>query len=309
MALGAAHTHYSKLLTGISVLYTNPAYVADLIVKPYTVTQDNDVYTVFDKTGFTVVNDVRADRASENEIQFGWKYEPYRIEYHGLKDAVTDKQRRNADQGLDLDATSIEVIKDMILLAKEQRVFGSGGLLRTAANNVGSANIDWTTLTSASPRGDVETGINAVEAASGRTPNTIAMAPNVMRWIMRTSEYREETKYTVNLSTQGGAEDLPDSLYGMKVVYVGALINTAKKGLADSLDRLMADDIWLGYVHPGESLGQKILTHSACIWTEEYARKWRDDDIEADWMAYNLNYVNKVVAKECGYLLTSVLTA
>jgi|GEM_PF-3770983 hypothetical protein len=309
MPLSSAHTHFNKLLTGFSVEFTPPEHVADLVVKPYSVTNDSDVYAVYDKTAFNIVNDVRADGAPENEIDMGWGYDAYMIEPHGLKSKITQKMRRNNDSGVDLESQVTETLKRMICNGLEQRVFGAGGVLRATANNTHAANLDWTNLATATPRANVETAINAVEEASGRTPNTIVLTPKVARHIMATTDYKSERQYTVDLSTQSGASDLPAQFYGMRAVYVGALLNTTKKGQAATLSRLMGDDVWLGFIHPGETVGEKVLTHSARLWTEEYVRKWWDDEIESDWIAYNLNYVCKVVAKECGAILQSVLTA
>lgn len=308
MPLSSAHVHFNRPLTRMMVEFTPPEYVADRICKRVPVENDSDDFYVMDKSAFNQVNDERADGATENEIDQGWSLDYYRVGYHGLKSKVTDKQRKNNSSGIDLERLAAENIKRNILNRLEQRVFGSGGLLRTAANNVTSANRDWTNASTATPRVHCELGINAVEDACGLTPNTIVLTPKVARTIIGTAEYQAERHFTVDMSTQSGAADLPKYIYGMEAVYVGALLNTAKKGQAASLSRLMSDDVWLGYIAPGE-VGDKVMTHSVLIVTEEYARRWRDDEIEADYVAYNFNYAVKKIASECGYLMTSVLTA
>lgn len=308
MARNKSQVHYNKVLTDIAVDFKPPELVATQVLPVKTVMMDTDVWPVFDKAMFDEVEDIRADGDEANEVSRGWKYEPYVIEEHALKEAITDGMRRNWDGEVDLESSSAEYLKQLVWNRYEIRVFGSSGLLRTAGNNIYSANTDWTNLTSATPRANVNAAINAIEDAAGLSPNTIVMTKAVARHLMNTSEWKEENKYTVNLSTQGGCEDLPDKWYGMKAVYVASLINTAKKGQPRSLTKIMGEDVWIGYVDPSGP-GYRTLTYGATLMTKEGVRKWFNEDRKTDLVEYEALYCPKRIARECGALLTSVLTA
>lgn len=308
LALGRkSHVHYSEVLTNVAVEFTPPELVARQILPVQFVENDTDVWPVFDKALFDQPDDTRADGDEANEATRGWKYDNYSVETHALKDIITAKMRRNWDSQVDLEASVLEALKQWVWNNYEVRVLGSGGLLRTAANNIYSANVSWATLATASPRTDVDAAIAAIEDACGLTPNTIVMTTKVARQIMATAEYRDESKYTVDIRGEGGSADLPSEFYGMKAVYARSLINTAKKGVARTLSRVMGDDVWIGYVDPA-GIGYKRLTYGVTLMTFEEARKWFDEDRNADVVEYEANYQPKRVAKECGALLTSVLT-
>ena len=66
----------------------------------------------------------------------------------------------------------------------------------------------------------------------------------------------------------------------------------------------MDDDIWIGYVKPGP-IGQREITYGSLFYTEQYTRKWFDEDIEADKIEVNDNYTLVNVASACGYLIQS----
>lgn len=305
---GTQQTHVSAVLSGMAVEFRSPAHVAQEVVKPARVLKENDLYLVFDKGMWDATDDIRADGTPSKEIERGWRYDSYVIEGHALKQKITKRARENADPGLELDRRAAELVKQQVLNGLEQRIFGASGFLRTPGNNIGNVNVDWTNLSTANVRGAVNTALEAVENGAGVTPNTIVMTTVVARHIMQTAQYLEETKYVTDRSQQAGANDLPATFFGMRAVYVGALINTARKGQAPAPTRLMGDDIWIGYVDPNP-LQQGVLTHSALIHTDEYVRSWYDDEIEADWVEYNFNYTPKIIARECGYLLQSVLTS
>lgn len=304
MANTSAHTHYSAVLTNLSVQFKPPGLVAERIVRRVPVTNETDVYPVFDKALFDAPDDHRADGAPENESSLGWKYEPYVIEPHGLRDKITRRMRKNADSQIDLEALKNYALKQKILNGLEKRVFGSGGLLRTTANNVAATNGDWTNRSTMTPREDVNAICQTVQQACGLRPNTMALSPTVLDRITESAQYKDEAKHVVDLRDDGR----PGRLYGLDVVEVGSLLNTAKKGQASSLGYLMGEDVWIGFVPGDGETGLQMMAHSILLWTEEYARKWWDDESEVDWVAYNFNYVPKMVAKECGGLLTSVLT-
>lgn len=304
--MNSNQVHYNKVLSDIAVAYTPPELQWEKIFPKKAVTKESDLWPIFDKNAFEVPDDHRADGAPSRETTTGWKYDPYQCEEHALHDIITKRMRDNSDSEIDLESSITETVKQQVWNNIEVKVFGSGGILRTAANNVGSTNASWATLASASPRTDFRTAIDAVEAACGFTPNTVALGTNVARHIMATAEYREEFKYVVDIRNEGTI-DLPNDLYGLNPVYVKSLSITNRKGQAKTLGRIMGDDVWIGYVNPSGP-GYRTLTYGACLFTEEYTNKWWDDDRRGDKVEYGMIYQLKKVAIDCGYLLTSVLT-
>lgn len=300
---GANQVHYSSVLTDISVNFTPPDLVARELFVPVSVTHEQDVFPIWDKAAFDVLDDLRADGTSSNETDRGWVYKPYQAEEHSLHTKLTKRQKDNADDPADLEARKTELVKQQVLNRLEYDVFGTGGAARTAANVTNSRNFDWSTPTTAQVRRDVQLLINDVETSAGITPNKIVLTPEIGRLITRTSEWREEAKYTNDLR---GENDLPTQFYGLDCIYVKSLMNTARKGQARTLGRMMGSDILVAYIAP--TVGQNVLTWAALPYTEEYAAQWWDDDIRAWKIEYGYIYTKLIVARECAALGTSVDT-
>lgn len=307
MAIGrATQVHYNKVLSNIAVEFSPLDLVGTQAAPIFPVMERSDVFPVFDKSMFDLADDTRADGTAANEVSRGWSYTQYLCERHSLKEAITEEMRKNWDSQVDLESTTTEFLKQLVWNNYEYRLFGPTGLFRTTANNIYSQNLNWTNLATADPRGDIENAIEAVEVASGKIPNTIIMTPATARGIMRTAEYQNERHFTVDMQTLGGIK-LPTSFYGMQTLYVQALINTTRKGQAPSLTRIMADDVWLGYINP--SMGYKQLTYALTLKESEAMKNWYDNEVDADKYEYDTYYCPKLIAKECGALLQSVFTA
>lgn len=303
MARSSQHTHYNEILSNVSVEFKSPGCVAEKILPRVLVQHETDVYYEFDKSSFNVPEDERADGAPENESTGGWIEKAYSVKAYGLRDRITKRMKSNSDKGLDLEISVTQRLTQQIQNGLEVRVLGSGGMLRTAANNTASLNVNWTGST-ASPRTDVENAKTVVQKACGLVPNVMVMNPEILRKITLCAEYREEFKFVTDIRNA----DYPTTLYGLKIIVADALKNSAVKGAAPSLGFIMDDDIWIGYVKEG-SIGLRDLTYGQIFYTEQYTRKWYDEDTETDIIAVNDLYAPHLIAKECGYLMTSPFTA
>lgn len=309
MPHGSQHVHYNKILSNVSVEFKSADMVAERIMPRFKVENETDLYYEFDKSSFAIPAAERADGAPENESTGGWIEKAYSVNFYGLRDKITKRMRQNADSGLDLEVSTTNRLTEQLRNVMEYKLLGKDGILRTAANNGGSANADLTGPT-ASPRTVITDAITAVQKACGVVPNVMVMNPEILRKITLTAEYRDEAKHVVDLRYS----DLPTRLYDLEIVTAARLANLdssflpVAKGLTSSLKFIMDDDIWVGYVKEGAP-GMRDITYGVTFFTEQYSRKWHDDEVETDWVATNDNYVQKVIAKECGYLITSPFTA
>lgn len=304
MALGrATQNHYSKVLSGIAIDFTPPDLIGRSLFPIVNVKNRADLYMKFDKTLFNDVDDTRADGDEANEVDRGWTYDNYVCEKHALRDFLTRDELDNWDSDIGLESITTEMLKQLVWNRFEVRLMGANGILRQAANNSGSSQMDLSNLVTASPRTSFETAINTIETACGMTPNTVVMGPDRARQIMRTTEYQTERHFVIDMQRVSGAKELPESFYGLKAMYCKSLINTAKKGQAAALTRIMGSDTWIGYVTP--TVVPKSVTYGATFMTYEEVRSWFVDGRNATAYEYEANYAPKLVAKEAGYLLTS----
>lgn len=298
--------HYSEINTQIAIEFQPGDLRANEVFLPLEVAQENDVYPVFQKDAFDAPNDLRADTAPSNPSSVGWKYVPYALTEHALHDFISNRQRRAAKNQIDLEGIKTKTLKRRVLNNQEIRAFGANGILRTAGNNGGSSNFYVTDITTGDPRGMVDTAVNAVEVNCGQAPNTIVLGRDTARAIMATNQYREEWKFVRDIRGEGTV-NLPDTLYDLNAIYVGALVNNNNKGQQKVPSRLFGDDVWIGYINP-DGAAYEAVTYGLCLYTEEYAEQWWSQDNRADKLEYGKIYSLELVAKECGYLCTSVAT-
>lgn len=302
MPSNPATGHYSVPLTRVSVEFKPTDLVAEKILPRVKVDKELDVYYEFDKSSFNIVNDERADGSPENESTGGWMEKSYYCRAYGLRDKITDRMRQNADSQIQLDVQTNNRLLQQLRNNLEWRVLGPGGLLRTSANLVSVDSTTNLSLTNASPRTAIQDMITDVQRSSGVMPNVLVANPDILRAMTRIPEYRDEVKHVADIRNM----EVPDTLYGLKVVTASGLANITsaaptRKGVAANLNWVMEDDIWIGYVAP--SLGLRTLSYGCIFYTKTWTRKWWDDEAEVDWIAVNDIYEPKLIARECGALL------
>ncbi len=310
----------SDVLTNVAVRFRPPKRRWDRIFRIMPVDQRNGEYPVFDATLYEAPDDFRTDGGEAKTTDIGWKYEPFQCVAHALKTKITAASRKAARGQVDLEALKTEAVKEQVDNNIEKAVFGPNGLLRTAANNAYSANVDWTNPATASPRTNINTVRLAVKKACGRAPNTIAATAEVFLAITGTDEYKEFVPFFENLATSDG---IPDKLFGLDTVVVDSQVTTSKKGQTKiPTNFLMGDDVWIGYVADGTEgdemgdggpesnvIGPEVLTYGALLQEGEETVTWWEQAIKSDWVEYERVYQLKLIAKECGGLLQSVLTS
>lgn len=311
----------SEVLTNFAVRFRPPARRWDQIFRILPVTQRNGEYPQFDADLYAAPDDFRADGTESKPVDIGWKYVAYQANAHALKTKITKNARKAAKNQVDLESIKVQGVKAMVENNMEKAVFGPGGILRTAANNIYSANVDWTNLATATPRVHIQTAGIAIKKACGYYPNTIAATAETFLQVVNTNEFKDATRFFTDLTKVNG---IPDKLYGLDTIVVDSQVQTTKKGQAKIPSNfLMGDDVWIGYVAEGEpgeeilddggqaenQIGPEVMTYGVCINESEESRMWWDNDIQADWAEYERVYDLKVVARECGGLLQSVLSS
>ena len=151
----------------------------------------------------------------------------------------------------------------------------------------------------------LEIGARSIELASGVSPNLLVMHPDTMRAIIQTTQFQNSIQYVLPTLEIGGIM-LPTNLLGMPIKYVQAIANTANDGQASTNSRVMPDNIWMGYVAP-QPMQKYVLTYGARFWNEDQTVVERILDPMSNKYITNYNWVNKVIAPECGYLITCTL--
>ncbi|GIV22142.1 MAG: hypothetical protein KatS3mg023_3893 [Armatimonadota bacterium] len=297
----APSVHYDKILSEVSIRYSQDGYIATRVFPALPVVKESDLIDVYDRENVRIFNDLRADGATAHEIDWGWTLRPYFAQEHALRHLVTDRALKNVDEPIDLFVDTTEHLTDMLMLAADAL---AASIMLDPNNNVGATNANWTNYSTASPKTDIMTAKNAIFTASGRQPNVMIVPSTVANRMTLIQEIKEERKY-VNDLTQSG---LPRNLWGLEVVEVALIRNTAQPGQSPSFQELWSDNIWIGYVDPNPR--RKMLTYGlAPTPRPRTVRTYRDEARAGTWVEVSWIYDFTVVARECGYILQSVFTA
>jgi hypothetical protein len=297
--------HVDAVLSNVSTKYGNGKAIADQVFPRVKVSKDSDVYFTYTRD-FRIPTTYRAIGSESNAIDWKLSTATYFCEEYALHDDVFDRLRRNADQPINLDVDTTEVLTDALIRAREKRVADiafSGTYVTNTAALTGSDQ--WNDYAGSDPLGDIETAMLAVKAASGMTPNLVVLGEQVMSGLRNHPDLLERIKYT-----QKGVvtEDLLASLLpGSPRVLVGDLMyDSSAEGDTESLGYIWGKNCLVAYseASPGikkVSLGYQFYSEDRSV------SKWREDKIKADRIEVDEVSDEVLVSASCGYLLTAVV--
>src|SRR5688572_23884437 len=99
------NVHVNAPLTNLARLYRPTQFIADVVAPRITVVKESDVYYVFDQGPFfaTDVEDLVPDRAPPRRVEFAHSTETYVAQRRELAWDISDRERNNADNQLNLD--------------------------------------------------------------------------------------------------------------------------------------------------------------------------------------------------------------
>jgi hypothetical protein len=123
--------HAPQYLQTLALGFTNPELVADILCPVVPVSKQSDKYRIYGKT-MNIVHESRwAPGTVPNEIRSVMSEDLFYVPENKLRTPITDSERANADEDMDLDGDGTELVTNGILVAREQRV---ATLFTTAAN-------------------------------------------------------------------------------------------------------------------------------------------------------------------------------
>lgn len=243
--------HVDKVLTNISVGYENRAFAGDRLFPTVGVEKQSDKWNVFDRTGFTVMADLRAPGANTNELPpYSISRDSYFAEEHALKDWVPIEEGANADPGISVMGDAAQRVTDTILMNREDAI---QTMARTAANYATghtvtlSGTAQWSDYTNSVPISDLKTAVEAIRFDTFRTP-TIAILGNLVANMLEDHPTFLNRMKTTPLA-QNRDLDAVGQLTGIpEFVRAAAVKNTANVGQAQAFGYMWGKDVVLAFV-------------------------------------------------------------
>ncbi len=315
--------HVNGLLGNLAVkfLLGDHMFAAADIFPIIPVDKQSDNYVVYDKGDF--LRDEAAERAPATESE-GGNYDidttPYYLcrNYAFHKD-VDDDARDNADKPLDPDRDAMEYCMQKLLL-KRERIFISN-YIKTGVWTTEYAGVSGTPSTNefkkwsvsgSKPVKDVDTWVNAIEEQTGMKPNVLGIAPDVMSALKDNSDIISRIQYT-----QKGiiTTDILADLFELeKVVVLRGTYNTAAKGAATSMSRMVSGKLLLAYAAPRPST-ETPTAGGIFAWKGRFGnsrlgsrvKKFRMENLKSDRVEAELSIDPKLIAPDLGVYASAVV--
>lgn len=294
-------------LSNVSVKYSNDTFIADMVLPVVKVSKQTGKYYIYDKANLRRDKSNRAAGSAANEIDFGLSLSGvFTCDDHALKGFVADEIQDQAEAALNPLIDETEVITEKLLIDRE---VAAAALLTSTANLTQNTTLSgtsqWSDYSNSDPIGDIRTARTTIHTNTFKKPNTLIMSKPVFDVLVDHPAIIERVKYSqLGVIT----EELLARVFQVEKVIVGeAGYNTAAEGQTDSLSYIWGKDAIVAYISPVVRL--KMLTLGVTFtYMTRIVKRWRDEDREGTYVRIGQdNYVQKLIAAACGYLLKAVV--
>ena len=300
--------HVDRPLSNISIAYRAEGLIADELFRSVPVKKESDQYYVFDKAqSLKFVRTLRADGADANQDNLLLSTASYRIQYYALKDVITDRQRENADEGLNLEIALTEDLSGKLALEKEVE---AASMLFTNGNWDNESSLAaagaWSANTTVSnPILVADSAAAAVLANSAKPVNTCVMDNRTYLACKEHVSVVDRVKYT---SQDSVTPQLLARLFGVQGLHVAkGQYNSAQEGAAASMGPIWTDSAWFGYNESAPGL-RKV---SALLQFQKgggaTVKRWRDEGKSGDFIEVERNHDLVAPCTDAGYLVVNTV--
>lgn len=242
--------HVDALLTNKAIVYKNQAFIGSVLCPEIPMERPSDLYTIFDKERFRLVDTARADKTDISLYEESYTTGTYTTKGNAIGKLVSRKQRQNADAILRRLVNGTDDLREKIELAREVRVktlantatsFDTGNTI-TLGSSAGTAPWDDYTNTDSDPERDISTGCEAIESKIGFEPNYLVLTYKSARRLAMHPKLRALIKNTDSalLNQRTG---LPPTVFGLTPLIGRASAATTKKGQTVTLTKIWDDDV------------------------------------------------------------------
>lgn len=255
--------HIDRAMTNVSVAYLQDAsnFIADKVFPIVPVKRQSDVFYVYNKGDFMRDEAQLRGAASESAGgDYGVEADsPYYCRKHAFHKDVTPEERANYDEPLNADTDATEFVSQKMLIRREMawaKAYFKAGIWGTEIAGVDSnptdgQTIKWSEATSNPIKDITEAGV-AMAGSTSYKPNVLVLSPYAFNALKNHEDILDRIKYT-----QKGivTADLLATLFEVdKVVVAWAVVNSAAKGSADSINFIMGKHALLCYANPSPAL-------------------------------------------------------
>ena len=303
--------HVDQALTEVSIAYRNAQFVADAIFPVVPVSKQSNKYFIYSKDNFRMLDDSRRPGSRANEIDWTLSTDTYFCEGHALAQALPDELRANADQAIDVDVDTTEMLTDLLYLQREVLVAAKATDPAVVTMNAALSGADqWSDYTNSDPIQAVEDQKGTIQKQLGQLPNSLLVSYPVFKALRNHPAIIDRFKYSQVGVVQ---PDHLKSVFNVENFFVASAIkNTAPEGAADALDYIWGNNALLFDKPPVAgrrqlSLGYQFTWLFGANSNGFLVKRYRDEGRTADVVEVQLYYDAKIVAPGAAFLWTSAV--
>lgn len=290
--------HVDQLLSNVSVKYSPTGLIAMQVFPEVPVKKDSDLYRIYTRN-FRIPETKRANKAEAKQHEFEVTTSSYNLEYHALKDYVSDNDQENYDAA-DLRADTTEELTEKILLRMEKTVADLMTTTSWSLNvSLAAANAFSLNTTASNPIPIFDTAATTVIQNGGFKPNFGIIPRDAFVAIKNHQSVLDRTKYV-------SKEMTPEMLKGLfdleDILIANGAYDTAAQGVTSSISQIWGSHCFVGYKPASPS---PLKPSSGYIFRKSspMVRRWRVEEREAEAIEVQMKYQVKVVASLSGYLI------
>lgn len=313
----AGDVHVSRPLTNFSQKYLQDesAFVATRAMPNMPVAKQIDKYYVFSRADF--LRDEAAIRADGTESAGGGfslstdSYSADVIAYHKL---VTDRQRANADEVVNLDQSASQFVTRKLLIKREKdfaTAFTGASIWDT--DYTPATDDKWNASTS-DPIQQIRLARKTVQGTTGYRPNKMLLGRAAIDSLLDNDAVIDRVKGGATTGDAAFLEQADLERYlGIRIFVMDAVVNSAIRGATESTDFVLGDTAVVYYAP--DTMGIDEPTAGGQFsWTGAVGntangmriKKIRNEDKEADKIEGQMAYDYKVTGSELGYRFATV---
>lgn len=295
------------VLTNMSVGFTNPALIAEMLFPRINVKSRTGFYYVFDKTKFRTEDDLRSGINRANRVDYGMTKTAYGpLLEHSLEEGIEYEVRDTYPSPHDARADATENVSDKLALGHEKAVasiLGDTSIL--TQNTTLSGNDQWSDYGNSDPFDDIETGFVEIQSNGMVTANTASMGFEV--W----SKLKNHPDLLGRLSTASVrtlTTELFGALVGVEKVLIGkAMENTAVEGQSDILAFVWGKNFVLSYITPRPGIKKVTFGYTLQVAGARVVDRWDEPWNKAEFVRATDYYEAKLVNLEAAYLIKNAI--
>lgn len=322
----AGDVHVNRPLTDFSQKYLQNVnnFVATRAFPQMPVQKQSDQYYVFSREDY--YRDEVEERADGTESQgtgFRLSTDLYNAKVYAIHQDVTDRQRANADTGLNLDESATQNVMHKMLIRRERDFatkFMSTSVWDTdltgVAGTPGAGQFQSWSQDTSDPIADVRLGIENVQGSTGFRPNKMCIGRQAFNTLMDNAAVLDRIEGGATSEQPAMVQKrLLAALFELDEIFVmESVYNSAIKGAAENTGFITGDSALLYYAPDQLSLNEPSAG-AAFNWTGfmgatsngfRIKRFRQPEAYEADRIEGQMAFDHKVTGSELGYLFSNV---